>query len=168
MRPQSSLIVQTIARKKIGNPIFILDEIDKASERGHNGSVWDTLHLLTERATSCRFFDDYLYSECDLSQVSYIATANSLARIPKSLLSRFRIALVPNPSVCDASAIELGVRESFAKALDIDPRFLPLLEQDEFQRFSGLVGQSLRTAQRFYTDQLIEKIESNVENAICH
>ena len=165
---QASLIVQMIARQKIGNPIFILDEIDKASERGRNGSIWDTLHLLTERATSEHFFDDYLYCECDLSNVNYIATANSLARIPKSLVSRFRIVVVPNASPHDAHAIELGVRESFAKELDIDPRFLPQLDQDEFHQFGELVGQSLRVAQRFYTDRLALKVEMNGSNENCH
>ena len=165
---QPSLIVQSIARKKIGNLIFILDELDKASLRNMNGSIWDTLHLLTERATSERFFDDYLYSECDLSHVNYVATSNSLARIPKSLLSRFRIALVPNPSARDSYAIELGVRESFAETLGIDTRFLPALDPDEFQRFSDLVGQSLRTARRFYTDRLATKIDTCPNDAMCH
>jgi hypothetical protein len=165
---QPSLIVQSIARKKIGNLIFILDELDKASLRNMNGSIWDTLHLLTERATSARFFDDYLYSECDLSHVNYVATSNSLGRIPESLLSRFRIVFVPTPTREDAGAVELGVRESFAETLDIDSRFLPTLDPDEFQRFGELVRQSLRIAQRFYSDRMAAKIENSASDAICH
>jgi SpoVK/Ycf46/Vps4 family AAA+-type ATPase len=165
---QPSLIVQSIARKKIANPIFILDELDKVSERGHNGSVWDTLHLLSERATSARFFDDYLYSECDLSHVNYIATSNSLGRIPESLLSRFRIVLVPTPTREDAPAILNSLRESFAHSIGIDERFLPHLDDDEFEMLSRLVGQSLRMARRFFDDTIAARIETEACGTTNH
>jgi ATP-dependent Lon protease len=145
-----------------------LDELDKASLRNMNGSIWDTLHLLTERATSARFFDDYLYAECDVSHVNYVATANSIGRIPQSLLSRFRIVLVPTPTRLDAAAVFKSLRESFAHSIGIDERFLPHLDEDEFAVLGRLVEQSLRSAKRFYEDTVTGKLQQDACLPLFH
>jgi len=52
---------------------------------------------LCEPETAARWRDGFLQVEVDLSRVIYIATANSLQKIPRALLSRFKIILLPEP-----------------------------------------------------------------------
>ncbi len=93
-----------IARVFLGasatNPMILLDEVDKASSStGVHQNVQEVLLALLEPETSTRFVDEYLiYLQMDLSQVSFVATANDVSAITSPLLSRFHVMEVPAPS----------------------------------------------------------------------
>ena len=82
------------------NPMILLDEVDKAlTNTGSHYGVQETLLALLEPETSTRFVDEYLaYLQMDLSQVSFIATANDADAILDPLLSRFHVVEVSSPS----------------------------------------------------------------------
>jgi len=86
-----------IQQHKIANPMILVDEIDKEGESRHNGKVSDVLHQLLERETSVRYYDEYLLTNCNLSRINWLATANRIDFIEQSLLSRFDIVEVPKP-----------------------------------------------------------------------
>jgi SpoVK/Ycf46/Vps4 family AAA+-type ATPase len=90
----AGLIASTIAESSVGNPIFLFDEIDKA---GHSekGNPLDTLLLLLEEETSCRFKDEFIGVPMNVSFSSVLATANSIDDLPPPLLSRFIVVNVP-------------------------------------------------------------------------
>lgn len=90
----AGLIASTIAESSVGNPIFLFDEIDKA---GHSekGNPLDTLLLLLEEETSCRFKDEFIGIPMNVSFSSVLATANSIDDLPPPLLSRFIVVNVP-------------------------------------------------------------------------
>lgn len=120
-----SLVLQTIATESITNPIFMLDEIDKASPDARNGRIWDVLLGLLEPANSRNFFDECLSMPCDLSWVSWIATANEIGPLPKPLLERFHIVVVKVPGPEHFMTLVYGARKAFAAELGIDTRMLP-------------------------------------------
>ncbi|WP_061968561.1 AAA family ATPase [Bosea sp. Root670] len=88
---------QAIARFGHANPIFLIDELDKAGTGTLNGRFWDALLPFVDPASAARFMDPAAMIEIDLGHVSFLATANSIAAIPQVLLDRFRVFEIPAP-----------------------------------------------------------------------
>lgn len=128
-----SIPLQLITRRRVANPVILLDEVDKIGTGTHNGSLTDALLGFLEPVSARSLLDLALEIEVDLSRVGYIATANTLDNVPSMLRDRFLIVRMPKPKRHHAPALTEHILDAIAAERQIDRRFLPSLDQDELE-----------------------------------
>lgn len=92
--------VETVLAHRVANPLFVVNEVDKAGEKigsntGGVTSLTTSLLQLMEPETATRFECPAYRVRFDLSQVSWILTANDLGGVPEPLRDRCHVVLMP-------------------------------------------------------------------------
>jgi len=117
----------------VGNPILVVEEIDKVGGSDRNGRIADTLLALTDPALSGAWYDECLSVTANLSAVSWILTANHLYRVPAQLRSRCRIVQVPAPEPKHFDLIFRGVQRQLATEFGAELEVLPELDPEAIE-----------------------------------
>ncbi len=128
---RASTPLEAIRAGNVANPLLVLDEIEKTGTGGNHGSLLTSLLPMLERHTASQYFEVGIERPADLSYVGFIATANSLAGVPRPLLDRFRVIEMPDAGPEHLGDLARRIVADIATENGLDPAWSPPLAYDE-------------------------------------
>ncbi|CAH1738862.1 lon protease homolog 2, peroxisomal-like isoform X1 [Aphis gossypii] len=149
-------IIQAINQSKTNNPVILLDEIDKMY-KGSNGDPAAALLEVLDPEQNNSFVDSYVNLPFDVSQVMFIATANNVLNIPRTL--RDRMELIYLEGYTEDEKMQIA-------ELYLIPKILKDHNMDELQ--ITICNNTIKDIIQKYTRETgVRELQRKLE-AICH
>ena len=133
-------IINGLKSAGVKNPLMLLDEIDKVSS-DYKGDTSSALLEVLDNEQNSHFRDHYVELPVDLSEVLFIATANSVQTIPRPLLDRME--LIEVSSYTENEKAHIAKEHLIAKQIEKNG-----LKESELAFQNGAIEQLIRSYTR--------------------
>jgi len=146
-------IIQSMKKAKSSNPLFLLDELDKMGSDFRGDPASALLEVLDSEQNHA-FSDHYLEVDYDLSDVMFVATANTM-NMPRPLMDRLEIIRIPGYT--EDEKVHIAKRHLVPKQVKAHG-----LKKDEW----SISDDALRDIIRYYTREAgVRNMEREIANA---
>ncbi|NBO17894.1 MAG: endopeptidase La, partial [Proteobacteria bacterium] len=146
-------IVQSMKKAKSSNPLILLDELDKMGSDFRGDPAAALLEVLDPEQNHT-FNDHYLEVDYDLSDVMFVATANSM-NMPRPLLDRLEVIRIPGYT--EDEKVHIAKRHLIPKQMKMHG-----LKKEEW----SITEDALRDIIRYYTREAgVRNLEREIANA---
>lgn len=108
-------ILKSVSKCGSSNPVFVLDEIDKVAGMSASGDPASAMLEVLDPEQNTAFHDNYLDIDYDLSNVMFIATANSLSNVHPALIDRMEV--IDISGYIEQEKLQIAVRHLLPKQL---------------------------------------------------
>jgi ATP-dependent Lon protease len=133
-------VFDVLVQGQAANPLFVVDELDKASSEARFPPA-NALYQLLEPETAKRFCDQScLQVKLDASRISWVVTANYLSAIPVPILSRLSIFHVPTPTRAERVHIAGTIYRDLRQQMSWGKRFGAVLPQRSARALADVAG----------------------------
>ena len=135
-------VIQGMRRSGTRNPVFLLDEVDKLARDFHGDPGAALLEVLDPEQNKS-FTDHYLELEFDLSDVLFVATANTLQDVPEPLRDRMEVIRLPgylDTEKREIAAKFLWPRQTERHGLETHPALTPETVHVMIERYTREAG----------------------------
>lgn len=122
--------VSAMAKHGCANPMLLVDEVDKFGSSDYNGDPRNGLVAMLERETARAFQDDNLRAEVDISQISFVLTANSVDSLNAPLMDRLTVYRIDPPDEKAFERILEGMLEDISDEVGLARQELPTLPDE--------------------------------------
>jgi ATP-dependent Lon protease len=164
-------IIQALRRGETRDPVFMLDEIDKVGS-DWRGDPSSALLEVLDPAQNHTFLDTYLGVPFDLSQVLFIATANTTDTIPAPLLDRMEV--IPLSGYTDEEKVQIAQKYLVPKQVSahgLTPEELTITDEAlrrvirDYTREAGVrnLERQIATIARKTARDIVEGKSGNIE-----
>ncbi len=163
-------IITSIAKAKVNNPVFLLDEIDKLSNDFRGDPASALLEALDPEQNKT-FTDHYIEAPFSLENVMFITTANTTATIPEPLLDRMEVIEISGytdiekKNIAERYLIKKQIKEHGLKEKQVSISQNAVTEIIErYTRESGVrsLERSIATLMRKTAVQIVENNKNSV------
>lgn len=134
-------VTEALIDETFANPVCLVDELDKTGGDSRYDPFGALLQLL-EPDTARHFKDEFLDVPMDASRVLWIATANSLEKIPDPILTRVSVYEVPAPTSEQSRVIAQNIYQELLRSRGVS--FEPVLNEDALDVLSRVPPREMR------------------------
>jgi ATP-dependent Lon protease len=144
---KSGIVFDVLTNGECGNPVIVVDEIDKAASDNRYNPI-NGLYSLLESGSASAFHDESLPDIClNASRITWVLTANYVQSIPEPILSRARVFEIPRPDLDQSVQVAHRIYKMLLdESTSLKARFIGELSDDVTHLLASLSPRKMRLA----------------------
>ena len=154
-------IAESLAESKYGNPLMVIDEIDKCGESKY--SPMSPFYSLLESHSAQRFKDEALEIELNASRIIWVATANYKELVPQPILSRMKVIDIKRPDLTQIQNVVMSIYSNLRSSKPYGKLLNPEMDKNAM---SLLITKSPREAKLAIDEACLKAICENRSNIL--